>query len=813
MNLLSRNIKDYPLAKKLTYFCVLSSALSLSLAMAIIVIYDQLNFKETFKAELSVLASVVSNRSSAAVVFDDKQLATNNLSSLSFHQSIKHGCIYKVEQSKSGEKNTTVLAQYPDQISYCPSYTTKTLSFFESDQHTGFLEVVQPIELDGNIVGYLYLNVSLEVLENRLNKNLSVFFMVMLIACCFIWWLASLIAQYVSAPLQTLNVTAQSITKQDDYSIRAKKESNDEIGQVVDSFNHMLDFIELEDLNLRESEEKFRLISSASKVGIFQLDTQGKCVYVNDEMSAITGIEKSEIITTGWLSALHPEDTHAITSKWQAMLQQNQAININCRLKSSEIKWINGHVGLLKRADGKLIGYLGTITDITDVKTAQVQLEQMAFYDNLTGLANRRLFRNRLEHVLGNITREGNSLGLILLDLDQFKNINDSLGHDAGDALLKIIAERLQRCVRSSDTVARLGGDEFAIILPAIISTLAVSHVSQKILNALKVPIFINETEIRISASLGIALSPEDSLVAEGLIKNADLALYRAKDMGRDNYQFFTEEMNTRLVDHISMVNDLRDAMGLAEFHLVFQPQVDVASDELIGFEALVRWISPSRGFVSPVDFIPVAEDTGLIIELGRWVIVEACKQLRELNDKHLISDKVAVTVNLSVKQFQDEELVGFIDEQLNKYQLKPHQFEVELTESVLMENLEDALIKLEAIRKLGILISIDDFGTGYSSLGYLKRLPVDILKVDRSFVMDIPDDKDDMEITAAVIAMAHKLGYKVVAEGVETSAQLDFLASCDCDYGQGYFYSKPLIRQDLIDYCATKRPATTLLS
>ena len=807
MNLLKRNIKNLPLAKKLTYFCVLGGALSLSLAMAFIMIYDQFSFKENFKAELSVLASVVSNRSSAAVVFDDKQLAASNLSSLAFRDSIKTGCIYKTEQLKPNEKITTILATYPNASVNCPAYTPLSLTFIESG-HVDFIEVIQPIELDDNIVGYLYLNTSLAELDRRLITTFTVFVVVMITACFFIWWLASLIAQYVSAPLQGLSVTAQVIAKEDDYSIRAVKESEDEIGQVVDSFNHMLDVIEREDLNLKESEEKFRLISSDSKVGIFQLDTNGQCVYVNDEMSVITDLAKDEIIAGSWLSTLHPDDMESIQNQWKAMLQNNQEININCRLKSSEIKWISGHVGTLKRQDGTLIGYLGTITDITDVKTAQVQLEQMAFYDTLTGLANRRLFRNRLEHVLANISREGHSLGLILLDLDQFKNINDSLGHDAGDALLTIIAERLRLCVRSSDTVARLGGDEFAIILPGIQNSIAVSNVAQKILQALKTPIILNETEIRISASLGITMAPEDSETAEELTKNADLALYRAKDMGRDNYQFFTAEMNSKLIDHITMVNDLRVGLRLEEFHLVFQPQINIASDELIGFEALVRWNSPSRGFVSPVDFIPVAEDTGLIIELGRWVIVEACKQLRELYDKNLVSAKVAVTVNLSVKQFQDEELVGFIDAQLSKYNLKPHQFEVELTESVLMENLDDALTKLEAIRKLGILISIDDFGTGYSSLGYLKRLPVDILKVDRSFVMDIPDDKDDMEITAAVIAMAHKLGYKVVAEGVETVDQLDFLAACDCDYGQGYFYSKPLIQSDLLVYCAAKLPA-----
>ncbi|ARN75801.1 EAL domain-containing protein [Oceanicoccus sagamiensis] len=801
MPISSQPFRDLPIAKKLTLFCVIISLVSLIVAMIAIIFYDRYSFEDILKNELVVLASVISNRSSAAIVFDDSELAGNNLKSLSFQKAIVAACIYKFDDNEPESGITTRLASFPNNSVNCPTYTP-TDTFLIDSVDNQYIELIQPIMLDNSIIGYLYLQSNTKNLQDRQTNHVYVMLIVSLFAVLIAFWLANIFARWISGPLLSLGLTAQSIAEEDDYSRRADKHHNDEVGRVVDSFNLMLDVIEREDADLRESEEKFRLISASSKVGIFQLDTQGNIVYANDELSQITGLSNNTIIEQNWLSVIHDDDRSVIENSWQSMLSNNQAININCRLQNGSIKWISGHVGLLTSNDAQVLGYLGTINDITEIKNAQVQLEQMAFYDTLTGLANRRLFRNRLEHVISNLKREGNSLGLILLDLDNFKNINDSLGHDSGDALLTLIAERLQECVRASDTVARLGGDEFAIILPGISSSLAASHVAEKIIDTLKRPIALNETEIRITASAGISMAPEDSNSAEELIKNADLALYRAKDQGRDNYQFFTSEMNTQLINHLQLIQDLRKALEAREFHLVYQPQIDIKQGQLIGFEALIRWQNSERGFVSPMDFIPAAEETGLIIPLGRWVISEACRQLRHMCDNGLVGDNVVMTVNLSVLQFQDDELISFIQSNLKEYQLKPGQFEIELTETVLMENLDDALIKLEALKALGILISIDDFGTGYSSLGYLKRLPVNIVKVDRSFVMDIPQDKDDMAITAAVIAMAHKLNYQVVAEGVETEEQLQFLESCQCDYGQGYYFSRPLPASDLEEFC-----------
>lgn len=798
-----RWLRDLPIAKKLTFFSVTTSVASLLLAVLAILVYQHYASRETVKTELSVLASVISGHSTEAIVFNDRDIAEFTLRSLKFRESIVAACIYKIDAEKRHSPVASILAHYPTKATPCPKRVSAATDVFATPD-SDHLQLIHPITLGNSTLGYIYLETDTSAIELQHTKLMAVLLLVLLGGILISLWLANTFSQWMVGPLLVLGKTARAISGKENYQLRAKKFSNDEVGQVVDSFNQMLETIEREDASLRESEEKFRLISASSTAGIFQTDTEGHCIYANDALAHITGLNTNDILNNNWLHAIHHDDRPSIDEQWHRMVEDKHTVTINCRIQSVKMRWISGHIEPLKSADGAVIGFLGTISDITDVKNAQIQLEQMAFYDTLTGLANRRLFRKRLENVIDNTRRNSAGVGLILIDLDHFKNTNDSLGHDAGDALLKLIAARLQHCVRASDTVARLGGDEFAIILPGISSTVSIAQIAQKILDSLKQPAELRDAAIRITASAGIAKAPEDAGNAEILIKNADLALYRAKDVGRDNYQFFTDEMNTRLIDHLELIKDLREAVESEQFSLVFQPQITLKTRELIGFEALIRWQHKTRGSVSPMDFIPAAEETGLILTIGRWVITQACRQLRELQRQKLVNASVIITVNLSAKQFQDDELVDFIHLQLREFDLLPNQLEVELTESVLMENLDDAVDKLQCLRDLGVLISIDDFGTGYSSLGYLKKLPVNIVKVDRSFVVDIPHNKDDMEITAAVIAMAHSLQYEVVAEGVETMEQLQFLEQCGCDFGQGYLFGKPLLKSELFDYCKT---------
>ena len=795
-------LHNLSIGSKLILLSLATSLISLLAAIGAIAAYDRYSLHNVAEQEFSVLANVISNRSSAAVVFEDVELARSNLGALQYRNGIELGCIYHLDSDPSSGRPPTLLAQFTSlKDKVCPDARAPTRQ--EIVLHDRSLELWQPIELDGAVVGGLFLRASMNETLSRLQQKLLMLIPVMLMAGAIAVVFCTILSRQIAKPLLLLGRTAAEIVATDNYSIRADKLGEDEVGQVVDSFNQMLEMVEREDASLRESEEKFRLISESSKVGIFQLDHSGKCIFANEELGKITGLTTEQLLMDGWIGTVHPDDRRRVSDQLQVLFQKGTGAAIECSLLVGDgsLKWVTGHVAPLRNNTGQQQGYLGTVSDISELKQAHDQLEQMAFYDTLTGLANRRLFRNRLEHMLGNIPRNGAGVALILIDLDHFKHVNDSMGHDSGDSLLTVVAERLKHCVRFTDTVARLGGDEFAVILPNVPDTMTVSSISEKILAALSKPVLLDDQEIAISASLGISMAPEDSHSAETLIKNADLALYRAKDEGRNNFKYFTTEMNTELVDHLRLVNNLRAAIEQESFVLLYQPQVDLLSGQLVGFEALVRWRVGDR-LISPVEFIPIAEETDLIIPLGRWILRMACQQMRALLDSRLVNNRAVMTVNLSIRQFQDVDLIDFIEKTLALYNLHPNLLELELTETVLMENLETTLDSLNKIKKLGVGLSIDDFGTGYSSLGYLKRLPVNVVKVDRSFVMDIPHDKDDMEITAAVIAMAHKLRYKVVAEGIETREQYEFLRESGCDYGQGYYFSPPLSAADLGEYC-----------
>ncbi|KZZ71174.1 hypothetical protein A3765_15000 [Oleiphilus sp. HI0130] len=384
----------------------------------------------------------------------------------------------------------------------------------------------------------------------------------------------------------------------------------------------------------------------------------------------------------------------------------------------------------------------------------------------------------------------------MFLDLDQFKRINDTLGHQAGDELLVTIAERLKTCVRKQDTVARLGGDEFTILLNDVSNNDKIAAIAEHILTILKKPIKLGKHEVIISTSIGITIAPTDSTSSETLMRNADMALYKAKERGRDGFCFFTEELNVRASHLMEIEHEMRHALENDEFYLHYQPQVDLKTNQIQSVEALIRWRHPTKGEISPVDFISIAEETGLIIPIGDWVMKKACSEIQQLNENTGLNIRVAV--NLSTRQFTDLKLVNTVVEALEQAGMDAKNLELEVTESMLMEDMETVIDQLNRIKAAGSTVTIDDFGSGYSSFSYLKSLPVDILKVDREFVRDVPDDLNAMEITSAIIAVAHKLNLKVVAEGVEDIDQRDFLNINRCDYAQGYLFSRPLGYADL---------------
>ena len=428
--------------------------------------------------------------------------------------------------------------------------------------------------------------------------------------------------------------------------------------------------------------------------------------------------------------------------------------------------------------------------DLEERKRVEQSIRHMAHHDALTGLPNRSLFRDRLTHAMAQADRYHQKLAVMFLDLDRFKAINDTLGHNVGDQLLKIAAERLRSCVRDSDTVARLGGDEFTVVVEDIVEDHDAAAVAQKILDTLSQPFNLYGHEVFISVSVGVTLYPSDDENADNLLRNADSAMYRAKEFGRNNFQFYVAEMNIKARERLMLESSLRRALDRDEFMLYYQPRVSLLSGRIIGAEALMRWRHPELGLVPPSEFIPILDETGMIIPVGDWALREACRQNREWQDMGLPTIRVAV--NLSVRQFIQKDLADTIVRALDAANLSAEHLEVEITEDLFLEHNQTNIITLARLKNMGIHISIDDFGTGYSSLSYLKRLPIDTLKIDQSFVRDI-GDPDNKAIASAIIAMASSLRLNVLAEGVETDEQLAFLRAQGCNEIQGFSFSHPL--------------------
>ncbi len=457
---------------------------------------------------------------------------------------------------------------------------------------------------------------------------------------------------------------------------------------------------------------------------------------------------------------------------------------------------------------GGELHYIATLRDITDRKAAEATILHLANHDPLTGLPNRNLLQDRIDQAVSQHKRNKSQFVVMFIDLDQFKTINDSLGHQHGDALLCSVSARLTGCLREVDTVARQGGDEFIVLLNSIASPGDAAIVAQKILAALSEPHLIEGQELHAGASIGIAIYPQDGDTAEALLKNSDMAMYHAKEMGRNNYQFFTDDMNARAGERLMLANRLRQALLRDELKLHYQPIVSITDGRIVATEALARWHHPDLGSVPPLRFIAIAEETGLIVQLGEWALRSACLQLKDWQARK--TDTGRMVINLSARQFRQENLLRSIVAILHETGVRADALGLEITESAIMDNPETAIALLGELRDMGVQISLDDFGTGYSSLSYLKRFPIDKLKIDRSFVQDITTDQDDKALVTAILAMAQSLGIRVVAEGVELPEQLDFIRNKGCEEYQGYYFSKPCPAEDL-DAMLSERYASAL--
>ncbi len=561
------------------------------------------------------------------------------------------------------------------------------------------------------------------------------------------------------------------------------------------------------EIALRQSEERYALAAHGSNGGLWDWDLKADALYLSPRWDAMLGYDENDAEAPSrsthpgtWLKRIHADDREGV----EAQLEQHKsggAAHFECQYrllcKDGTYRWMIARGLAVRDGAGHAYRMAGSQNDIHESKLVEEQLVHNAFYDTLTGLPNRALFMNLLERALARAKRHSDYLFAVLfLDLDSFKTVNDSLGHLAGDRLLVGVAQRLQECLRTNDSIARLGGDEFIILLDGIREEGDAMRVAERIERDLDAPFQLGEQdgqEVRVSASIGIALSASQYDQPAHLVRDADTALYRAKEQGRARYEMFDQAMHTKVVARLQLENELRRAIERHEFVVHYQPIIALNSGRIVGFEALARWQSPERGLVPPIDFIPIAEDNGLIVPIDRGVLLSACLQMREWQQSYPREEPLSISVNLSTKHFSQPGLIDQIGKSIEQTGVAAHSLKLEITESAIMQHPETVPATLHQLRELKTQISMDDFGTGYSSLSYLHRFPLDTLKIDRSFINRLGEPGESGEIVRTIIALAHSLKMDVVAEGVETAEQAAQLNEMGCEYGQGYFFSRPV--------------------
>ncbi len=531
---------------------------------------------------------------------------------------------------------------------------------------------------------------------------------------------------------------------------------------------------------------------------------RGGCRYVSNSVTELTDRSEQELLGGGFLELVHDDDRQAVVDAAEG--SETRGVIFRLKDRFGEWRQIETQITDL-RGDRHLRGIVFNARDISERMRLEGELTRQSFYDTVTELPNRALFRDRLTQALARARRSRDSLAVLLLDLDGFKKVNDSLGHDTGDRLLREVAERFGQMSRPTDTLARLGGDEFTLLVEGATEQEAVI-VAQRLLESLRTPFSVNDQEIQIHASIGVVLSEDGASVAEDMIRDADVAMYAAKEAGRSRFEMFRTEMSEKLGARLELEQDLRRALERGELSVHYQPEVDLDSEEIVGVEALVRWTSPTRGNVSPGEFIPLAEQTGLILDVGAFVLNQACAQAASWRDQGILPQRFAMWVNVSGKQLVAGGIQHVVRKALADSGLSPHQLGLEVTETAIIQDApyEKTRGELEALHELGVRIAVDDFGTGFSALGQLRRFPIDMLKIDRSFVQGVETDPKDAAIVANVVSLAHSLGVPAIAEGIESDAQQASLQAIGCDLAQGFLFARPTTGDEVAKLLATGR-------
>jgi diguanylate cyclase (GGDEF)-like protein/PAS domain S-box-containing protein len=808
--------RDWSIRYKLTGLFVAMACITAATLSIPIAAFDFMGLRRGMERELATLADVLARNSTAALTFRDVNAARDVLQALRAEPSVTAACIY----TDDGKPFAKYVRQGKES-DFHPPLTRSPQTRFEEHRLVQFRDVV----FDGEIVGTIYIESDLRRLDQRLREYAIVFVVMLAVTLLLAAVTASRLQRPISRPLFALVKTAERISRASDYSLRADLTSRDEFGLLVSAFNGMLNQIEKRDRLLREhreqleqevvartrelltantqlrrTEEKYRAIFEDAVIGIFQATPDGRPLSINRALAQLHGYESPEQLLAEVPNVVtqlfvQPQQMDELKSMLEAKGVLRD-VEMEFYRKDRSKRWVRANIRAVRGADGNLAFLEGTIEDITERKRAEERVQFLAYYDALTGLPNRTLLHDRLEKALASARRRNEKVALLFLDLDRFKTINDSLGHTFGDLLLQDVAERLKRWARAQDTVARIGGDEFLIVLTAIRHISDAAIAAERIMDAMVPEFQVQGRSFSISCSIGISMFPEHGTDGETLIKNADAAMYCAKESGRNAFRFFTEEMNAEVIERLTLEHGMRLALDNKELFLVYQPQMEIATGKITGFEALLRWQHPELGLVPPDKFIPVAENSGLIVPIGEWVLRTACADARKWQAQALLS--VPVAVNVSAVQFRQDGFREVIKRVLHDTRLAPQYLELELTESLLVGNADVTLHALRDLKAMGLKLAIDDFGTGYSSLSYLRQFAVNKLKIDRSFIRSVAVRPDDAAITAAIISMAKSLNLKVVAEGVENEAQMSFLREHQCDQIQGYYYSKPVTFNEL---------------
>lgn len=772
---------------KLMLIAIVTAGAAVLVALLISSVNDVIGSRNTAKNQLKILVDVIAHNCASAIIFHDAKEAAETLAALQANNNVVYAEII--------DNNQQMIAHYTKNGHQKIHFNGANgwLSQFKKILN---LYVTLDIMHDKEKVGTLSVSASLSDLWLDILLKLMINFTGFLLALVVSYILLLRMSHYILQPIERLVKVTREIVDYKQYSLRVEKTSDDELGQLTDEFNQMLAQIEMRDSQLRQSSEAL----AQTHQPIILRDAELRCQYVNPAFTALFGYTLQDVIGTAFSLRVKPaggfssQEIDLAKQSDYAIARSQGVYKLECtrQTKAGDIIPVMIQISPIKDNFNQITGYVSIITDMTEKKKAEEIIWHQANYDALTKLPNRNMFHDRLSQEIKKAQREKLQVAVIFLDLDHFKEINDTLGHDFGDALLKEASERIVKCVRKSDTVSRLGGDEFTIILGALENSNIAEKIMQSILSALAEPFNLGIDIVNISASIGITMYPDDGLELDVLLKNADQAMYVAKNNGRNRYSYFTKALQDEAQKRRVIVRDMREALTKDQFKLFYQPIVDLKTGGIHKAEALIRWQHPSRGMISPADFIPIAEDTGMIVEIGDWVFKQAARQVAYWHQ--FIHPTFQISINKSPVQFQSK-VITHQDwfNYLAELGLPGDSIVVEITEGLLLDANPLVKEKLLAFRDAGVQVSLDDFGTGYSSLSYLKKFDIDYIKIDQSFTRNLQPNSDDLALCEAIIVMASKLGIKVIAEGIETTEQHELLCAAGCSYGQGYFYSRPI--------------------